>query len=439
MTIDEIQGQLDVLAEIVERQQRELELLRSGQAQRVDAANAVRAVSAELDGGQEVSPGVHSRRQMIRKGAVALGAGVAAVGLSSQPAAAADGDNIEIGADNGATSTTILETTKTGGEAFRGTNLADTGLSDGLFGLASSPDGAGVRAGNDSLSGKAYGIFAVSGSPEGVAIEAGATSISGSTTAVKGVAGSSAGTGVVGEALNQNGTFDTTGVIGRGTAVGVRGEGEVAMIADSPNIGVLAEAPTAMIAVGKVAVGTTAHDPAAPLHVQQSGSTDPVELCLQLESSVPPQQVFKTGHDEWFFAMTSDKQFKISKNGTGGVEAKFFDNGNLTLRGTLTETSDVNVKHDIQTIDPQHILDRLIDIDIATWRYNDDPQALHLGPMAQDFAAAFGLGDTTTGIANIDANGVAFAAIQALHNQNQQLHQQNAELVSRVERLENNG
>lgn len=40
---------------------------------------------------------------------------------------------------------------------------------------------------------------------------------------------------------------------------------------------------------------------------------------------------------------------------------------------------------------------------------------LGLGPMAQDFAAAFGLGDTDRQIFLLDATGVCMAAIQALH------------------------
>ena len=37
-----------------------------------------------------------------------------------------------------------------------------------------------------------------------------------------------------------------------------------------------------------------------------------------------------------------------------------------------------------------------------------------MGPMAQDFHGAFGLGDSDKTITNIDADGVALAAIQGL-------------------------
>jgi hypothetical protein len=38
-----------------------------------------------------------------------------------------------------------------------------------------------------------------------------------------------------------------------------------------------------------------------------------------------------------------------------------------------------------------------------------------MGPMAQEFHQEFGLGDTDKSYSPVDANGVAFAAIQALY------------------------
>ena len=40
-----------------------------------------------------------------------------------------------------------------------------------------------------------------------------------------------------------------------------------------------------------------------------------------------------------------------------------------------------------------------------------------MGPMAEDFYKAFGLGDTSKGISSVDTAGVAFAAIKALKQQ----------------------
>jgi hypothetical protein len=52
---------------------------------------------------------------------------------------------------------------------------------------------------------------------------------------------------------------------------------------------------------------------------------------------------------------------------------------------------------------------------IQSWSYrDDDPRVRHIGPMAQDFAAAFAVGDDDRHIHTVDASGVALAAIQAL-------------------------
>ena len=53
---------------------------------------------------------------------------------------------------------------------------------------------------------------------------------------------------------------------------------------------------------------------------------------------------------------------------------------------------------------------------ISTWNYKSDPPSVrHLGPMAQDFMAAFGLGSDDKVINLVDANGVVMVSIQALH------------------------
>jgi hypothetical protein len=75
---------------------------------------------------------------------------------------------------------------------------------------------------------------------------------------------------------------------------------------------------------------------------------------------------------------------------------------------------------------------KLSALPVATWRYRWEPAGVrHLGPMAQDWHAAFGLGKGNTTIPMVDAHGVLVVAIQALHRQVgelraeiDQLHQQ---------------
>jgi hypothetical protein len=68
------------------------------------------------------------------------------------------------------------------------------------------------------------------------------------------------------------------------------------------------------------------------------------------------------------------------------------------------------------------VLEKLAELPISTWNYkDDDPSVRHMGPMAQDFFAAFGLGGDDRTIHLLDANGVVMVAIQALYRRVQHL------------------
>jgi hypothetical protein len=130
---------------------------------------------------------------------------------------------------------------------------------------------------------------------------------------------------------------------------------------------------------------------------------------------------------EWGLANAGDST-RLSKQGSGDVEMELFGNGNMTIAGTLTENSDVNSKTAITRIDPAEILEQVSALPISKWEYKDARGEAHIGPMAQDFYSAFGLGGTETGISTIDTAGVALAAIQALAAKNRSLELAVAEL-----------
>ena len=98
-------------------------------------------------------------------------------------------------------------------------------------------------------------------------------------------------------------------------------------------------------------------------------------------------------------------------------------NGDTFVNGALVHSSDRNAKTAIVPVDSQAILDKVARLPISQWQYKDSEGVNHLGPMAQDFHAAFGLGDTNTGIATVDMDGVALASIQALVEENRRLRQ----------------
>jgi hypothetical protein len=102
--------------------------------------------------------------------------------------------------------------------------------------------------------------------------------------------------------------------------------------------------------------------------------------------------------------------------------------------------SDRNVKRDIRPVDERAVLQSIARMPLSTWSYtSDDPSVRHLGPMAQDFYQAFGLGETDRAYDPIDAHGVTLAAIKALYQEVQdqrtridRLEQENLDLRHRV-------
>lgn len=92
--------------------------------------------------------------------------------------------------------------------------------------------------------------------------------------------------------------------------------------------------------------------------------------------------------------------------------------------------SDREAKRDIVPVDDRTILQRVVGLPVSEWSYKaDSPSVRHIGPMAQDFKAAFGVGATDRSYDPIDAHGVAFSSIRALY---EMVQKQDA----RIERLE---
>lgn len=102
-------------------------------------------------------------------------------------------------------------------------------------------------------------------------------------------------------------------------------------------------------------------------------------------------------------------------NAGGGEELMRLNSGGLTVRGTFVSSSDRNMKENIREVDPREVLEKVVSMPVSRWNYLDDPDSEHIGPMAQDFHAAFAAGTDDKHIATVDANGVALAAIKGLN------------------------
>ncbi|NOG55161.1 MAG: hypothetical protein HND57_12705 [Planctomycetes bacterium] len=118
----------------------------------------------------------------------------------------------------------------------------------------------------------------------------------------------------------------------------------------------------------------------------------------------------------------SSRTYEWTIRSTGGV--RFFTSIDLSTGATLapggsswSAVSDRNRKEHFEPLDSREVLRKVSAIPMTTWNYkSQDPSIRHMGPMAQDFSAAFGLGADELRINTIDADGVALAAIQGLHS-----------------------
>jgi hypothetical protein len=123
---------------------------------------------------------------------------------------------------------------------------------------------------------------------------------------------------------------------------------------------------------------------------------------------------------------------------TGGTRAGGYTGAQLPHgAGAWTTLSDRNSKEHILPVDAREVLRKVAVLPIATWNWkSQDPMISHMGPMAQDFHAAFGLGETPKGISTVDSEGVALAAIQGLHQLVQEKDREIAQLKAWKETLE---
>jgi hypothetical protein len=106
--------------------------------------------------------------------------------------------------------------------------------------------------------------------------------------------------------------------------------------------------------------------------------------------------------------------------------------------------SDVHAKHLFRPLDGEGVLRKLAGMPVQEWSYLAQDAAIrHVGPTAQDFREAFGLGEDPLRIGTMDADGIALAATKALEertralaDRSERLEHENAGLRERLEKLE---
>jgi hypothetical protein len=137
---------------------------------------------------------------------------------------------------------------------------------------------------------------------------------------------------------------------------------------------------------------------------------------------------------------TANNQFVA--RGCGGI--RFFTTQNLSAGveifpggGSWSSISDRNRKENFARLDGEDVLFRLRSVPVMTWNYlTQDRTIRHAGPTAQDFHAAFGLGESELLINSVDVDGVNMAAIQGLDARTERQRARIAELEAQVRSLE---
>jgi hypothetical protein len=199
-------------------------------------------------------------------------------------------------------------------------------------------------------------------------------------------------------------------------------------------------------------VGINTNNPARMLHMRGNASNTPTML-FESEDAPEDRKIaalfmnVSTGHmsigrmtDDGAGLATTQLQIRADNGHVGFSRTSIShplhmaSGAHVTSGGTWTNASSRELKVGFETIDAASILQRVVGLPLTHWRYRNSPaEGTHLGPMAEDFHAAFGLGGDDKTISSVDASGVALAAIQGL---NEKLEAENAELRARLDRLE---
>jgi trimeric autotransporter adhesin len=120
--------------------------------------------------------------------------------------------------------------------------------------------------------------------------------------------------------------------------------------------------------------------------------------------------------------------YRLYTNSAASIGVSLASSGN-----SWSSLSDRNRKENFSGVDGEDVLRRLRNVPVSTWTFIDvDDPVRHIGPMAQDWHAAFGLKPDSLMIDRGDIDGVSLAAIQALDART-------APLVDEIARLRREG
>ncbi len=288
-------------------------------------------------------------------------------------------------------------------------SVAVRGSAGALVPLLNLPAGTSVGVlGN----GEDYGVYG-SGSRRGV---------SGESSSGTGVYGeSSNGTGVQGFSSNSTGLFGTSntgiGIFGRSFSrgiVGIQGSAAVSCLGTYAVGGCAEDTGTGIFGASNAGIGVlgkTSGVGSSGVRGETVGDILGYGVSGFSKKSIG---VFGESTDSTgtaIYGKSTSGRSALFLGGAGGSGNCFYDGG-----AGWNCTSDKNAKENFQNVNSLDVLNAVATMPVSRWNMKGDlNQTPHMGPVSQDFYAAFGLGGSDITINTADAQGVALAAIQGLY------------------------
>ena len=185
------------------------------------------------------------------------------------------------------------------------------------------------------------------------------------------------------------------------------------------------------IFVGNVAHGTTTPSPISLITIATS-TTPQISLSSGLGTDTPwtlrsiGSAFFIASSSSSTYATSTNPALAIFSNGYVGIGTTTNALGPLAMNsgafvttgGVWTNASSRDLKENFTFIDPFEALEKIMQVPITRWNYkNEDASTTHIGPVAQDFFAAFQTGgpNGNVSISTIDPSGVALIGVQGLN------------------------
>lgn len=164
--------------------------------------------------------------------------------------------------------------------------------------------------------------------------------------------------------------------------------------------------------------------PSTDWRIRINDSTNGGDNYFVIEDATAQKDRLKIGIDG-SVSLGGDNQFQLSSS------------GDLTISGTLSDSSDVNLKENIKGIKNSKILEKIENLPITTWNYKaSSDKERHIGAMAQDFYKVFEFGPDNLHISPRDVAFISMVGVQELSNQLKQKNEKIEQLEKRVKELE---